>query len=695
MTIATLIVDVAANTVKLQQDVNKIQGSLDSVGSMAGKLGTLMAGAFTVTAITGAAMKVLDYAGKINDLAAQTGLSTRAIQEMQHAAGQTGASLENFTNAAFKLGVNLAGGSNSVQGAVERLGLSYLQLRQMSPDQQFNTIATALGGVQSAQERNKLAVELFGKAAKDILPAIAQGYDNIAKSALIAGDDQLKALDMAGDALSSFWDGLMSVGTQVLGGLVITGREVIRLTGLMQDLAEVGAQTGTYLEAAGLKTMALPKAFNEARVTAGLLPAPLKALSMSLEEQHRVERALTEQIEKKIDANKAALKAQEDMTRAQERFAASVKNSFYTIDYYVQLKKAVQEASFELEELPSSAAIAANGFAPFHAAVSQSRTSIVGWGETWRETMAGLPNVIMSAIQGGGSAIGAAGSFIGVSMMTKFSERFGPAIKAALPFGIGEAVTALLPTLGALFGPVAEKIAGFFRSIFGGPSAEELRGRQAVADFEKTLASLLTQTQLNESGNVGWKNTVIAIRDAYLAAGKTEAEALAAAEALWASSKLGANAVESAIAAINAVLQSTGTVSTTTAGQLASGFVTVEGVLNTAADAAGKVARFVGDVGNSLNGLDRDIDIAIRTHYEDGEVPGFASGSGGIRDFGSGTPVMLHGRERVQTERQMRAEKSGGGGDGLIEDVRRLIRDLPRAMAVAVDDAMVLQGARR
>ena len=129
--------------------------------------------------------------GKAADLAAQTGLSTRTIQEMSHAAKMTGASLDNFTNAAFKLGTNLAGGSDSVHAAVQRLNLSYDELRRMSPDQQFETIAIALGGVEDAQDRNRLAVELYGTAAKAILPAIAQGYDELRDSASVAGDERI------------------------------------------------------------------------------------------------------------------------------------------------------------------------------------------------------------------------------------------------------------------------------------------------------------------------------------------------------------------------------------------------------------------------------------------------------------------------------------------------------------------------
>jgi len=50
-----------------------------------------------------------------------------------------------------------------------------------------------------------------------------------------------------------------------------------------------------------------------------------------------------------------------------------------------------------------------------------------------------------------------------------------------------------------------------------------------------------------------------------------------------------------------------------------------------------------------------------------GDPPGFASGSGGIRNFGTGTLAMLHGREGVFTEAQIAAlqRRSSGAGGGL------------------------------
>ena len=151
-------------------------------------------------------------AGHIVDLANKTGLGTTAIQRMQFVAEQTGTSVDAFTTAAFKLGVNLSGGSTSVRAAVEATGLAFETLRQMRPDQQFEAIIAALGRMDNQQERNRAGVALFGKQFSEIASSVQEGYSQIADGATVATTAQLQALDRASDR----WDAwLRNVQTSV------------------------------------------------------------------------------------------------------------------------------------------------------------------------------------------------------------------------------------------------------------------------------------------------------------------------------------------------------------------------------------------------------------------------------------------------------------------------------------------------
>lgn len=103
-------------------------------------------------------------------------------------------------------------------------------------------------------------------------------------------------------------------------------------------------------------------------------------------------------------------------------------------------------------------------------------------------------------------------------------------------------------------GKGAKKIGAWLKGIFGGPNAQEIAGREVAAEFRNNLAGMMNDRQAAEAGNEEWAKSVIVVRDAYLAMGKTEAEALAAMDALWRAEKEGAGAVEEAIKPIQTAL---------------------------------------------------------------------------------------------------------------------------------------------
>lgn len=163
MAVASLAVRISAQTAEFQKGFADLTRTVDKFGNdfqgLTSKVSTLakgMAGALSVGEVTHFTKSLLDGAGAIVDM------STRPAWR--------------FANAAFKLGSNLSGGSKSVEQAVRELGLSFADLRRQSPDKQFDLATDALHRMENPQDRNRLALELFGRSVQELMPAIVEGY---------------------------------------------------------------------------------------------------------------------------------------------------------------------------------------------------------------------------------------------------------------------------------------------------------------------------------------------------------------------------------------------------------------------------------------------------------------------------------------------------------------------------------------
>lgn len=245
MTIASLIVDVAANTSKLQTDVEKIHTQFDNLGSMAAKLGGVLAGAFTVTAITGAVSKVIDLADNLSNLSSKTGISTTGLQKLDLAFQGSGVSLDTVTANVTKLAKNLLGDDKSAVAAMTKLGLSVTDLKKMSPEDLFTTVADAVGKIQNPTEKAFAAMTIFGKGGAELLQGLdghlKETTDKFEAMGLIIDEQTVKAADEFGDKL-----GL--VGKQMLGILAnAIGPMLPALSALASAFASVASVVGPVL----------------------------------------------------------------------------------------------------------------------------------------------------------------------------------------------------------------------------------------------------------------------------------------------------------------------------------------------------------------------------------------------------------------------------------------------------------------
>ena len=168
-----------------------------------------------------------------------------------------------------------------------------------------------------------------------------------------------------------------------------------------------------------------------------------------------------------------------------------------------------------------------------------------------------LGPTILGAITGGGNVGQAVGGLIGGTLTKSLmSGMTGTAVtgalKGALGSTIGGAIGSVIPGLGtmvgSMVGPLIGKLGGAIKQLFGGPSKQELEGREVAANVRKGIIAGLTPLQREQAallnGSETWRLTIVGLQDAYKATGRTAEEALSASDRLWKAEKQGADAVK-------------------------------------------------------------------------------------------------------------------------------------------------------
>jgi hypothetical protein len=288
------MVDLEKATRKAGDGTNFLTTKMVALGAFLGTFAAQIAGQ-AIRGVINMGKEAFQSAGTILDLADATGLSTRTIQQMQFVAGQTGKSLDNFTNAAFKLGTTIAGGGNSVVDALKKLGIEHEKIRGLRMDQQWDMVAKALSRVESEGERNRIGMTLMGRGFKDVAAAIAQGYDEMARKAKTSTDAQLKELDRLNDE----WDAFKRNMTTTFGAEMGRLAQEWRITKEVNEEAAAAIKAGRGLD----------------------LPFGLTQADIKEEVQRRIRNAAIEDIQ--LTAQQ--VKANEDYVRQLREASAELK----------------------------------------------------------------------------------------------------------------------------------------------------------------------------------------------------------------------------------------------------------------------------------------------------------------------------------------------------------------------------------
>lgn len=134
------------------------------------------------SAMVDATKDAADFADNIATLSSTTGIDTDSLQEMSYMADLVDVSLETVTGSMTKLVKNMdsaKSGTGAAADAFKTLGVDVMDGNKHLRNSQdvFNEVINALGGIENETERDALAMQIFGKSARDLNPMIEAGSD--------------------------------------------------------------------------------------------------------------------------------------------------------------------------------------------------------------------------------------------------------------------------------------------------------------------------------------------------------------------------------------------------------------------------------------------------------------------------------------------------------------------------------------
>lgn len=238
-TIANLVVRLQADTAELRRGVEATSRHLETIETRATRVGKVLAGAFSVAAVSRAVTQYAQLTGRIQDLSAKAGMGVVAFQKLSYAAKLNGVEMEAVAAGAGKLSKTLVDGNAGAVQAIKTLGLNLGDLRQTDPADAFMALGDAIARLPNPMQQSAMAMQLFGESGASYLPMFKGNLRATANEAerlgLVLSEDMVNAGDSLGDSLDS-----LKLAGMVLLGQVLTPM-VPALTTLAQWMGKIAS----------------------------------------------------------------------------------------------------------------------------------------------------------------------------------------------------------------------------------------------------------------------------------------------------------------------------------------------------------------------------------------------------------------------------------------------------------------------
>jgi hypothetical protein len=229
----------------------QLKSSFSAMGTAVKGFGGALTAGLSIGLLGGLAKKALDFATAIKDVAAQAGVSTKALQEFRYAASQMGIKQAEADKGLTKLNETLgkaAQGSSSAQKALAAVGVTMQDIQTKSRTEIFGKIADQMIKQGGAAKNAAAANAIFGESAAKLNPLLdqgSQGMSELAQAAqrlgVVLSDQQIQNADETARKLD---DVRQVLAAQIAGVVADNAQSIVSLA---QALGQLTSQIVNFL----------------------------------------------------------------------------------------------------------------------------------------------------------------------------------------------------------------------------------------------------------------------------------------------------------------------------------------------------------------------------------------------------------------------------------------------------------------
>ena len=237
------------------------------------------------------------------DMSKRTGVAVESFSRLGFAASQSGSDLATVETGIRMMQRTIGGVGDESQTAEKKLaalGLTFANLRGLTPEKQFMLIADRVAQIGDPTARTAAALGVMGRSATQLIPLMLEGADGIAalgdeaqRSGLVMSGESAAAADRLSDMMSKLSQQIKMVAVEIgsalapemkkyLGIASEVGAKVIAWIKEHKALVVTISKIGLAFTAAGGVLLATGGAFTVLGYAIGVLKVPMMILSTGI-----------------------------------------------------------------------------------------------------------------------------------------------------------------------------------------------------------------------------------------------------------------------------------------------------------------------------------------------------------------------------------------------------------------------------